>query len=125
MKIIRQLLSLLKEKAAIKEFEVNKQYIGFELNQPEKEFHFLNLDQVGECDQQIIRNVRVSPTILDQQTFEPYYDVTVRVYPEMAQDIAVLGNGCRQDEYAIVGRQLSEAIGKARQIERGEVCVTE
>lgn len=60
----------------------------------------------------IIRNVEVGELILGPDELEPYFEVKMRVYPEMKQDLATVVS--RQEECRIIGEQLIEAVEKCK-----------
>lgn len=60
----------------------------------------------------IIRNVEVGELILGPDELEPYFEVKMRVYPEMKQDLTALVS--RQEEYRIIGEQLINAVEKCK-----------
>lgn len=60
----------------------------------------------------IIRNVEVGELILGPDELEPYFEVKMRVYPEMKQDLTALVT--RQEECRIIGEQLINAVEKCK-----------
>ncbi len=62
----------------------------------------------------IIRNVEVGELILGPDELEPYFEVKMRVYPEMKQNLIASSITTREDECFIVGKQLIEAVEKCK-----------
>lgn len=56
----------------------------------------------------VIRDVEASPMMLNKDTGEPYYSVSLKVYPDVKQNLAV--EYSLTEEYTLIGKQLSEAI---------------
>lgn len=65
-----------------------------------------------ENEQQIIRDLTITPIMLDKETFEPFYRVQMSVYSELAQDIRVYSGS--EQEQKMIGKQLCEAVVAAR-----------
>lgn len=56
----------------------------------------------------IVRNVKRSPLIIETNTSEPYYEVTMRIYPETTQDLSSIIN--IEQECLLIGQQLCEVL---------------
>ncbi len=59
-------------------------------------------------ENKMFRQVKISSMMLDKETFEPYKEVTMRIYPEIIQDIHVMNTS--EKEFLLVGQQLCEAL---------------